>query len=97
MRVTDVVGLPLAEARVRLARAGLSVHVERTAAPEEPARRRRRQVGERPLVPRVVRAQPGPGPGQVRLLVADFPLPPVPPVVLAAAGLGGEDATDGAP
>ena len=95
----DVVGLPLAEARRRLAGAGLSVDAVVTAAPEEAARRRRQQVGERPVAWRVVRAEPGPAPGRVRLLVAAFPLPPVPPEVRAAAGLAegeGEVAGDGA-
>lgn len=81
----DLVGLPLAEARRRLAGAGLSVTVAVTAAPEEPARRRARQVGPRLTLWRVVRAEAGEAPGQVRLLVAAFPLPPLPRADLEAA------------
>lgn len=137
----DLVGLPLAEARRRLAGAGLSVEVAVIAAPEEAARRRARQVGPRRTLWRVVRAEwvgpaagggapadpsgpgsegpdgeagavgaagtarpqwggrdepagaaaPGAGtagPATVRLVVAAFPLPPLPREELEAA-LGG--------
>lgn len=53
----ELVGLPLAEARRRLEGAGLVVQVTVTAAPDEPARRRARQVGPRATLWRVVRAE----------------------------------------
>lgn len=92
--MTDLVGLPLAEACDRLAGAGFSFRIEETAPPEEAARRHRRRVGDRPGRLRVVRAQRDPEGDVVRLLVARFPLPPVPPEVFTAVGCEVEEGED---
>ena len=82
--LSELVGLPLAEAQRRLVGAGLSVTVAVTAAPEEPARRRARQVGPRQTLWRVVRVEGPDGRGAVCLRIAAFPLPPLPRAELEA-------------